>query len=216
MPGLGHCYGGFPFRGAGVFLLHFLFLAGLAVSPLRPAAALALVLALRFAIAAAAFRDARLSFSRPRFGPMATFYLAGLVLGFSLRWLALPAVEVAGESMEPSLRDGDLLISDRFVHRLFPPHRGEIVVAGNPRSGPSRLVKRVAAVGPGSFSADGKSWTIPPDGVFLLGDNRTRGPDSRYFGPVSSASVVLRPLFVVWSWDRKRERVRWERIGLRI
>jgi type IV secretory pathway protease TraF len=52
--------------------------------------------------------------------------------------------------------------------------------------------------------------------VFLLGDNRTRGPDSRYFGPVKASAVILRPLFVIWSWDRGRERVRWERIGLRI
>jgi len=216
MPGLGHCRAGFPGRGAGFFLLHFLLAAGLIISRLNWGAALALILALRFALAAAAFRAARRSLSRPRFGPMAAFYLAGLVLGLSLRWLVLPAVEVEGASMEPSLRDGDVLLSDRWAHRLFPPRRGEVVVALNPRSGPPLLVKRIAAVGPEVFSAEGKCWTIPPAGVFLLGDNPSRGPDSRYFGPVESSAVLLCPLFVVWSWDRERERVRWERIGRRI
>lgn len=216
MPGLGHAYGGFPVRGAAFFLLHFFFLAGLVVSGTKPALVAALLLVLRLAIASAAGGSARRSPSPPRRRAALLFYLSGLALGLFLRWLILPAVEVAGESMAPSLRDGDLLLADRFVHRLFPPRAGAVVVADNPGTGPRRLVKRLAAVGPAELALDGRSWEVPAGESFLLGDNRSRGPDSRAFGPVPDSAIRLRLRLVVWSWDRERERVRWERIGRRI
>jgi len=43
---------------------------------------------------------------------------------------------------------------------------------------------------------------IPPDSYFVLGDNRERSLDSRYWGFVPRQNIVGRPLLIYWSVDR--------------
>jgi signal peptidase I len=42
---------------------------------------------------------------------------------------------------------------------------------------------------------------VPPDMLFMLGDNRENSLDSRYWGFVPRSYVVGKPLFVYWSYD---------------
>ena len=42
---------------------------------------------------------------------------------------------------------------------------------------------------------------VPPDMLFMLGDNRDNSLDSRYWGFVPRSYVVGKPLFVYWSYD---------------
>jgi signal peptidase I len=42
---------------------------------------------------------------------------------------------------------------------------------------------------------------VPPDMIFMLGDNRDNSLDSRYWGFVPRSYVVGKPLFVYWSYD---------------
>jgi signal peptidase I len=43
--------------------------------------------------------------------------------------------------------------------------------------------------------------TLPSDGFFMMGDNRDRSHDSRYFGVVQRKALIGKPLFVYWSYD---------------
>ena len=86
-------------------------------------------------------------------------------------------VRVEGDSMLPTLRDGDRLVVRR-THRIGP---GAIVVAVDPRDRTRPLVKRVAAVG--------------PQGVDLVGDNPAASTDSRAFGPLTPDMVRGRAVY---------------------
>ncbi len=46
---------------------------------------------------------------------------------------------------------------------------------------------------------------VPPDALFVMGDNRDNSSDSRYWGFVPRSYVVGKPLFVYWSYDATTE-----------
>lgn len=89
-------------------------------------------------------------------------------------------VEVAGESMTPTLRPGDWLLATR-TGRI---RRGSVVVLRHPGRSLD-LVKRVRAV-PGD-EVDGR--ILGPDEYVVVGDNEFASTDGRRFGPVPREAI---------------------------
>ena len=57
---------------------------------------------------------------------------------------------------------------------------------------------------------------VPPDHIFVLGDNRDRSHDSRFRGFLDISDVKGKAFNIYWSWDGDSSRVRWRRIGMKI
>jgi signal peptidase I len=58
-----------------------------------------------------------------------------------------------------------------------------------------------------------KEITVPGDSYFVLGDNRDRSQDSRFWGFVPKDNIKGLAFILYWSWDGDGSRVRWDRIG---
>jgi signal peptidase I len=55
--------------------------------------------------------------------------------------------------------------------------------------------------------------TVPPDSYFVMGDNRDRSYDSRFWGFVKNPKIKGLAFIKYWSWDSTKFRVRWGSIG---
>jgi len=55
--------------------------------------------------------------------------------------------------------------------------------------------------------------TVPPGKYFVMGDNRDRSYDSRFWGFVDFADIKGLAFIKYWSWDQQRFRPRLERVG---
>jgi signal peptidase I len=136
-------------------------------------------------------------------------------------------VKVEGTSMMPSLDDQERIFVNKFVYRLEPIQRGDIVVFRYPRDPSKSFIKRVVGLAgdriqidagrvfvngklleedyvPRAFE-DQRSYpevTVPADSYFVLGDHRSLSNDSRDFGPVNQSYIYGKAVFGYWPVDK--------------
>lgn len=102
-------------------------------------------------------------------------------------------IAVGGEVVE--VRDKEVLVNGTprdFPEAFFADGRDGLVRGVRDRYGPIR---------------------VPAGHLFVLGDNRDRSYDSRFWGFVDIDDVKGKALLVYWSWDDRDSWVRWERLG---
>lgn len=54
----------------------------------------------------------------------------------------------------------------------------------------------------GTLTSAFPAVTVPRGDVWVMGDNRSRSEDSRYFGPIPESTIVGRAIWRVWPLDR--------------
>jgi len=168
---------------------------------------------------------------RTRVGSLLHTWLRDLVISvaisvFIIMFLYQP-VKVEGTSMLPGLEDQERIFINKFVYRLEPIERGDVVVFRYPRDPAKSYIKRVIGLAgdhirivagrvflngraideryvPRDFY-DARTYpevVVPAHAYYVLGDHRSMSNDSREFGPVEEQYIYGKAVFVYWPVDK--------------
>ncbi len=129
---------------------------------------------------------------------------------------------------------------------LRKPRKGDIIVFKYPKNPGRDFIKRVVAVEGDVIESKNKAifvnghkfiesytqyvddtfldtrdsfgpLTVPPEKVFVMGDNRDQSSDSRYWGFVEASQIKGRAMIIYFSWNGKDKsfinKIRFNRIG---
>ncbi|HEY6339419.1 MAG TPA: signal peptidase I [Candidatus Sulfotelmatobacter sp.] len=167
----------------------------------------------------------------PRSRPVLGVWLRDLLISLAVSAFVIvfiyQPVKVEGVSMMPSLEDQERIFVNKFVYRLEPIERGDIVVFRYPRDPSKSYIKRVIGVAGDRIRIDGgqvyvndhsldedyvppaytdarsyQEIVVPQQSYFVLGDHRSMSSDSRDFGPVNQSYIYGKAVFGYWPVDK--------------
>ena len=158
------------------------------------------------------------------------YYMIGVAIVLLIANFIAKPVVVRGSSMNPTLNNFDICISNRLSIVLGGTiDRFDIVVA---QTEEGEIVKRVVGIPGDVISYQGGVLTVNgttvvedyiiddpskhhsdmdfreirlgADEYFLMGDNRTGSTDSRYFGPFHRSDIISKDMLILFPFNRIR------------
>lgn len=111
-----------------------------------------------------------------------TIFNSVVTVGMTIALLSFlfPMCEVVGESMYPTLKEGDIIV----CCRLFKIKKGSIYIFSSPTN--KIVIKRL------KYKRRGSMFNL-----YFEGDNKPYSHDSRHYGCVNSSDVKGRFLFIL-------------------
>jgi signal peptidase I len=158
------------------------------------------------------------------------YWLRDLILSSLLAFIVIvflyQPVQVEGTSMMPRLENHERIFINKFLYRLEPIQRGDIVVFWYPLDPSKSYIKRViglpkeaVSIRDGQVYINGKplresyippgyldhqdypATVVPEDHFFVLGDHRISSNDSRVWGTVDREYIYGKAVFVYWPFS---------------
>jgi signal peptidase I len=167
-----------------------------------------------------------------KWGENIQILVLALGLAFFIRTFVAEPRYIPSESMVPTLEVGDRLIVEKLSYYGHLPHRGDVVVFAPPPQlqeqgylADQAFIKRAIGL-PGDTVAvqDGRVLVnrellteayiaeppnylmspivVPPDALFVMGDNRNNSNDSHIWGFLPTANIVGHACFRFWPLER--------------
>ncbi|OQX84496.1 MAG: signal peptidase I [Candidatus Latescibacteria bacterium 4484_7] len=127
---------------------------------------------------------------------------------------------------------------DARLPKVRDPKPGDVVIFKFPRDPKQNYIKRCVAVEGQTVEVKGKKlfvdgvekkenytkyiyggrmnfgpYRVPRGYIFVMGDNRDNSYDSRYWGPLDKRLLRGEAMFIYFSIDWRRHRIRFNRIG---
>ncbi|QIZ70330.1 signal peptidase I [Oxynema aestuarii] len=155
-----------------------------------------------------------------------------LILALVIRTFIAEPRYIPSNSMQPNLHIGDRLVVEKVSYKFRPPEAGEILVFDPPPalqkfgySEDQAFIKRAIAtegqtvqIESGQVYLDNRplseayiaeppayDWgpkPVPPEQLFVLGDNRNNSNDSHVWGFLPIQNVIGRAAFRFWPLNR--------------
>ncbi len=155
-----------------------------------------------------------------------------LLLALIIRLFIAEPRYIPSESMLPTLDLGDRLVIEKVSYHFSPPHPGDIIVFHPPKQlqmlgyqHEQAFIKRVIATSGQTVAViNGKVYIdqkpvvenyllespqyellpvkVPPNHVFVMGDNRNNSNDSHIWGFLPETEIVGRAMFRFWPLNR--------------
>lgn len=152
--------------------------------------------------------------------------LIALLIALFLRSFVFATSIVDGESMDPTLKDGERVIFNKAIYLLAEPDRGDIVIIQRPIK---NYVKRVIALPGETIEISGNDLyingekldqkflskqaelqtgnfgpiEIPDNSYFVMGDNRAISKDSRNgLGFINEDEIIGRSEFIIFPFNK--------------
>lgn len=156
-----------------------------------------------------------------------TFVVFGAIFALIYLFVAQPH-KVSGNSMVPTFKNGDFILTDKLSYRFGDHKKGDIIVLKNPRDETQDFIKRIIATPgdtikveegsvyvngrkvseeylpsdtrtrAGNFLIEGSQIKTGPNQYFVFGDNRDHSSDSREWGAVTQEEIVGKVFFRYW------------------
>lgn len=159
--------------------------------------------------------------------------VVALVISVVLYLFIMTPHEVVGRSMDPTYKNGEMLMANKILYKMKKPERGDVIIFkysetqdfikriiglpgetvmlkdgklyinGNLLDESNYLSSSVYTNG-GEYLSEGETITVPEGRYFACGDNRPHSSDSRTFGPIDEKDIKGKAWIVYFPFNQFR------------
>jgi len=164
---------------------------------------------------------ARLKLKRSHLAREIVETIALTILIFAVIHFVIQTYRVEGPSMQPGLTPDEYVLVNKAIYLFHAPERGDVIVFHYPLDTTRDFIKRIIGLPGDTITVNqtnvwvngvklkepyisspanptGRTWKIPPNVYFVMGDNRPVSDDSRDWGCVPKDYIVGKAVVVYW------------------